>query len=59
MIVCLQASGEAYETQRGGVNMFTTIREQVLSTLCRMLISRAETLAGVSACECLRLHRPL
>ena len=59
MIRCLQASEEAADEQKGGVNMFTAIRELVLSTMCRMLNSRAERMAGASACECLRLNQPL
>lgn len=35
--------------------MFTERKERILSTLCRMLISRAEPKAWASACMCLRL----
>ena len=39
--------------------MFTAKKARSLGTMCRMLISRAEKMAGASACECLRLCTPL
>jgi hypothetical protein len=36
--------------------MFTVKQELILSTCCRMLISRAWFMAGASACMCLRLE---
>lgn len=35
--------------------MFHAKQEFVLDTMCRMLISRAVSMAGAPACDCLRL----
>ena len=42
------------QKRKGGADMFTEKKEQILNTCCRMLISRACKMAGASACMCLR-----
>ena len=55
MISYRQASQEAGKKGKEAQTVFAATKERVLNMMCRMLISRADKMAGASAYDCLRL----